>query len=51
MIAVEFPKGLFISANDRLHWAAEARRVRTIRQRAALAARGLQATIRKDTTE
>ena len=32
MIAVEFPKSLFISANDRLpHWAEKARRTKDIR--------------------
>lgn len=40
MIAVEFPKSLFISANDRLHWAAKAKRVREIRNLAGLIARG-----------
>ena len=51
MIRVQIPTAEFISANDRLHWAEKAPRVRAIRQRAALAARGLPATIRKDTTE
>ena len=32
MIAVEFPKSLFISANDRFpHWAEKARRTKALR--------------------
>ena len=41
MIAVEFPKSLFISANDRFpHWAEKARRTKALRTLARLAARG-----------
>ena len=40
MIAVEFPKVLFISANDRFpHWAEKARRTKALRTLAHLAAR------------
>ena len=39
MIRVQIPTAEFISANARLHWAEKARRTRTIRQRAMLAAR------------
>ena len=31
MIAIKFPKTLFISANDRLHWAERAKRTKAIR--------------------
>ena len=38
-LQVEFPKALFISANDRLHWAEKAKRTKDIRTLAMLAAR------------
>ena len=40
MIAVTIPAVLFISANDRLHWAVKAKRVREIRTIAACYTRG-----------
>ena len=39
MIAIKFPKTLFISANDRLHWAERAKRTKAIRALAMLEAR------------